>query len=484
MWAELRQNQGTGAWSIYQQQIYAPDSYYRWMGSISMDDAGNIALCYAKSGSSTVFPSLAYTGRLATDPLNTMTLAETIAAPGIVSQNTSFYGGNRFGDYAHTTLDPDGSTFWHTGEYLGGVATTNQNTNDPKRTRVYSFAISLPTDANVSLTSSDANNTICNGASVTFTAVPTNGGTNPTYQWYVNGTAAGTNSATFTTSTLTSGASVTCVMTSNMPGVTGNPATSNGITTTVTSPVTPTVSILGNTTLCAGATASFSASSSNSGSTPNYQWTINGTNVGTSSTSYSYTPANGDVIGVILTSSNTCVTSATATSSPVTITVTALPTTPTISQNGYVLTSSSATGNQWYFNGTLISGATSQNYTATANGNYTVVVTSGNCSSAASAVSLVTGIVAISEIDPYIFSIFPNPSQGDFSVSFKADLGELYKLKVFNEAGQLVFEDAIENQNGQIVKQVQLGKVASGIYNVTISNGQIESSKKIIVKRD
>jgi hypothetical protein len=484
MWAELRQNQGTGAWSVYQQQIYAPDTYYRWMGSISMDDAGNIALCYAKSGSSTVFPSLAYTGRLATDPLNTMTLTETIAATGIVSQNTSFYGGNRFGDYAHTTLDPDGSTYWHTGEYLGGVATTNQNTNDPKRTRVYSFSISLPTDANVSVTSSDADNTICNGASVSFTAVPTNGGTNPTYQWYVNGLAAGTNSATFTTSSLTSGASVTCVMTSNMPNVTNNPATSNGITTIVTAPVTPSVSVLGNTTLCAGAIASFSTSASNSGSTPTYQWTLNGTNVGTSSTSYSYTPANGDVIGVTLTSSNTCVTSATVTSSPVTITVIAAPATPTISQNGYILTSSSSTGNQWYFNGTLITGATSQNYTATANGNYTVVVSSGNCNSATSLGSTVTGIAAITEIDPYIFSIFPNPSQGDFSVSFKADLGELYKLKVFNEAGQLVFEDAIENQNGQIIKQIQLGKVASGIYNVTLSNGQIESAKKIIVKRD
>jgi hypothetical protein len=484
MWAELRQNQGTGAWSVYQQQIYAPDTYYRWMGSISMDDAGNIALCYAKSGSSTVFPSLAYTGRLASDPLNTMTLTETIAAPGIVSQNTSFYGGNRFGDYAHTTLDPDGSTYWHTGEYLGGVATTNQNTNDPKRTRVYSFSISLPTDANVSVTSSDADNTICNGASVSFTAVPTNGGTNPTYQWYVNGLAAGTNSATFTTSSLTSGASVTCVMTSNMPNVTNNPTTSNGITTIVTAPVTPSVSVLGNTTLCAGAIASFSTSSSNSGSTPTYQWTLNGTNVGTSSTSYSYTPANGDAIGVTLTSSNTCVTSATATSSPVTITVVAAPATPTISQNGYVLTSSSSTGNQWYFNGTLITGGTGQNYTAIANGNYTVVVSSGNCNSAASLGITVTGIVSITEIDPYIFSIFPNPSQGDFSVSFKADLGELFKLKVFNEAGQLVFEDAIENQNGQIVKQVQLGKVASGIYNVTLTNGQIESAKKIIVKRD
>jgi hypothetical protein len=478
MWAELRQNLGTGAWSVYQQQIYAPDTYYRWMGSISMDDAGNIGLCYAKSGSSTVFPSLAYTGRLATDPINTMTLSETIAVAGTVSQNTSWYGGNRFGDYAHTTLDPDGSTYWHTGEYLGGSAA------DPKKTRVYSFAISLPSAANVSVTSSDADNTICTGSSVTFTAVPTNGGTAPSYQWYINGNPVGTNSTTFTTSGLTTGQIVTCIMTSNMPGVTSNPATSNGVTTTVTAPVTPTVSIIGSTTICAGTLASFVASAGNTGATPSYQWTVNGSNVGTSSTSYSYIPTSGDIIGVTLTSSNTCVTSSTAVANPLTMVVNPSPAAATISQNANVLTSNSSTGNQWYLNGNLIAGATSQNYTATQNGTYTVVVTSGGCSSAASAGSIINGIAAIVELDPYVFSIFPNPSQGDFSVSFKANLDETYKLKVFNEAGQLVYEDAIDNQNGQIVKAVQLGKVASGIYNVTLSNGQIESSKKIIVKKD
>ena len=478
MWAELRQNLGTGAWTVYQQQIFAPDTYYRWMGSISMDDAGNIGLCYAKSGSATVFPSLAYTGRLATDPLNTMTIAETIAVAGTVSQSTSWYGGNRFGDYAHTCLDPDGATFWHTGEYLGGSGT------DPKRTRVYSFAITLPTAAVVSVTSSDLDNTICNGASVTFTAVPTNGGTTPVYQWYINGSPVGTNSSTFTTNTLTTGQIVTCVMTSNMPGVTSNPATSNGITTIVSLPVTPAISIVGNTTICAGLPVSLITSSTNTGSSPLYQWSVNGSNVGASSSSYSYVPANGDIIGLTLTSSNTCVTTPTAIATPVTITVNPAPATPTISANTNILTSSSTTGNQWYLNGSLLPGATSQNYTATLNGTYTVIVTSGGCASSPSVGSVINGIAAIEEIDPYVFSIFPNPSQGDFSVSFNAQLSELYKLKVFNQAGQLVYEDIIDNQNGQIVKAVQLGKVASGVYNVTLSNGQIESSKKIIVKKD
>jgi autotransporter-associated beta strand protein len=86
--------------------------------------------------------------------------------------------------------------------------------------------------ASVSITASAT--TICSGASVTFTATPTNGGTTTSYQWYVGSTAVGTNSATFTSSALTNGNSVSVVMTSNAtPCLTGSPATSNSIVMTV-----------------------------------------------------------------------------------------------------------------------------------------------------------------------------------------------------------------------------------------------------------
>lgn len=123
-WCELRQNQTTDAWSIYQQGIYAPGTDNYWMGSIAMNNSGDIGLSYAKAGAST-FMSLGYTGRLASDPLNTMPISETIAVAGTSAQT----GINRVGDYAQTTLDPDGETFWYTGEYLAGGA----------KTRVYSY---------------------------------------------------------------------------------------------------------------------------------------------------------------------------------------------------------------------------------------------------------------------------------------------------------------------------------------------------------
>lgn len=137
-WVELRQNQPSGAWTLYQEGIYAPDALNRWVGSIAMDDNGSIALAYAVAGPNpTATPvGLRYTGRLATDPLGQMTFAETVAFAG---SGTMTSCGNRFGDYSQTSLDPNGTTFWHTGQYVN---------NGSPRTRIYSFQLPLTTAIN------------------------------------------------------------------------------------------------------------------------------------------------------------------------------------------------------------------------------------------------------------------------------------------------------------------------------------------------
>lgn len=112
-WYELREDQGT--WEVYQQGTYAPDDgQSRWMGSIGMDESGNIGMAFSISGPST-FPSIAYTGRRSSDELGQMTLKEKIAFDGSGVQT----GTNRFGDYAHLVMDPsNNSTFWYTGEFI------------------------------------------------------------------------------------------------------------------------------------------------------------------------------------------------------------------------------------------------------------------------------------------------------------------------------------------------------------------------------
>ena len=117
-WFELRRT--GGAWSLFQEGTYSPDATHRWMGSIAMDGAGNIALGY-NAGSSTVFPGVRYTGRLSGDTLGTMPQVETTIVAGSGSNSS-----NRWGDYSSMNVDPaDDCTFWHTNEYGTSSGTWN-----------------------------------------------------------------------------------------------------------------------------------------------------------------------------------------------------------------------------------------------------------------------------------------------------------------------------------------------------------------------
>ena len=84
-----------------------------------------------------------------------------------------------------------------------------------------------------SVSISASSNNICTGTSVTFTATPTNGGSSPSYQWKKNGSNVGTNSTTYTNSSLVNGDVITCVMTSNASCANPTTATSNSTTMTV-----------------------------------------------------------------------------------------------------------------------------------------------------------------------------------------------------------------------------------------------------------
>jgi len=119
-WYELRR--AGGAWSIAQQGTYAPDAEHRWNSAVAMDRDGNIALGYTVTGS--IFPSIRYAGRLASDPLGTLAQGEGVLVNGGSSQtNCPVPQGNcrsRWGDYSSMSVDPvDDCTFWYTGHYLG-----------------------------------------------------------------------------------------------------------------------------------------------------------------------------------------------------------------------------------------------------------------------------------------------------------------------------------------------------------------------------
>jgi len=165
----------------------------------------------------------------------------------------------------------------------------------------------------------------CYGIPVTYTATVINGGVNPTYQWKVNGQPAGTNSATFASSTLNTNDVITCTLTNNSDCTQG-PVTSNTATLTAPPMTTPTLKIqaITSSSVPAGTDISFTATLINPATGPSYQWQVNGASVGTNSPVFTSNCFNdGDIVTCIVTyESGKCVTALSATSNPISVTIT------------------------------------------------------------------------------------------------------------------------------------------------------------------
>ena len=159
-WYEIR-NPLTSP-TIYQQGTYAPDGTYRWMGSAAMDKKGNIAVGYSAS-STTVSPSIRYTGRETTDPLGTLQAEQLIIASG----GSQIGGLSRWGDYAAMRIDPsDDCTFWFTSEYLPSSGSFNW------RTRIASFkfnSCAAGATSDFSVAAAPDGRTVVQGSNTTFT---------------------------------------------------------------------------------------------------------------------------------------------------------------------------------------------------------------------------------------------------------------------------------------------------------------------------
>jgi Putative Ig domain len=121
-WYEIRSPNATP--TVFQQGTFAPDAAYRWMGSIAMDHVGDIAVGYSVSSSS-INPSIRYTGRVPTEPLGSLE-SETPVIAGSGSQLQTL---SRWGDYSAMSVDPvDDCTFWYTNEYLKANGDFNWST--------------------------------------------------------------------------------------------------------------------------------------------------------------------------------------------------------------------------------------------------------------------------------------------------------------------------------------------------------------------
>ena len=172
-WYEIRDPNGSPF--VYQQGTYAPgDGVHRWMGSIAMDNDGNMALGYSASNATSVYPSSWYTGRLAGDPLGTMPQGEGVIINGGGSQLST---GHRWGDYTSMNVDPvDDCTFWYVNEYYQTTGTSNWIL----RVGAFKFpSCEAPAVADVTVEKTGTPDIVLPGGDITYTITATNNGPDP-----------------------------------------------------------------------------------------------------------------------------------------------------------------------------------------------------------------------------------------------------------------------------------------------------------------
>jgi PKD repeat protein len=359
------------------------------------------------------------------------------------------------------------------------------------------------------------------------------------YLWSISPSGAGTISGIGTTGTVDWDIGYTGTVTIGVYGV--NSCGNSPAISTITVNINPLPSLAaiptGIITMCQNPPNSNYTTTGSSNAT-SYVWSINppgaGSIPGTGTTSTvnwnnSYTgTANISVHGV-----NSCGNG--TESAPLTVTINAPPAQPTISANGNQLTSSATSGNQWYHNGSIINGATSQVYIALQNGTYYVVATSVyGCSSTSdpfnyyispalpyspellttsgnfdtSGISTLSWSIGecmietytgtnniltqgfhqtdylITEIDEvndpdYSINIFPNPAKENLTIEIITSDPEILTLYFSDEIGKILIRENMKSE--ERLRTINLQGISTGIYFLSIvsESGKIIKSYKV-----
>lgn len=331
---------------------------------------------------------------------------------------------------------------------------------------------------------------------VTFTATSTNGGATPAYQWYVNSIAVGSGGTVYSY-TPANGDIVSCEMTSSSPCAIP-PMVSHSVTMTVNPAVTPAVSIsaVPGDTVCVGQSATYNAVPVNGGATPAYIWSVNGVNVATGP-SYTYVPANGDIVFCVMTGSAPCASVPTAASAPLVVSVQS-PVTNTVAISasastinpGESITFVAVAPNagpspvyEWIIDGITVPGATNVTFTTSSLTNGQVVhckVTSSlpcvlphTALSGGFTVMVTTGIWEVIGSGS-AFTLQPNPNNGAFNVVGKLAAGTTGDLSIVvsNVLGQTMVTRTLNLSGNSLNERVELPDgTPAGTYMVTLING-------------
>lgn len=293
---------------------------------------------------------------------------------------------------------------------------------------------------------------ICEGSSGQFTA---SGGVN--YLWSNGGNTA----SIIVTPPL---GSYTYAVT-----VTDGNTCSNSSSIPLTVVANPTASVTGSTAVCIGSSATLTATGGGT-----YAWNTAATTAG-----INITPSSTTTYTVTVTNANGCTATATGT-----ITVNPNPATPIITQSGNTLNATAGFATyQWYQTGNLIPGATSASFSPASDGVYTVVVTDTNSCTSASGDFDYRAVGIAGPRDSFgDAQVFPNPSQGSFSVLLNLDKGRELTFVVTDVVGHVLLQRTVKASVGPWEEKIALDQVAKGVYLLQVRSGSDQLVRKVVVE--
>mgnify|MGYP001290699297 CR=1 FL=1 len=85
-------------------------------------------------------------------------------------------------------------------------------------------------------------------------------------------------------------------------------------------------------------------------------------------------------------------------------------------------------------------------------------------------------------LDLESLNVYPNPSNGAFSVSLGTGKESSLNLYVFNQAGQRVFTKKLKKLSGTEVFELDLTDQPAGVYYVNITDGNTSSTRKVVIE--
>ena len=245
----------------------------------------------------------------------------------------------------------------------------------------------------------------------------------------------------------------------------------------------------------AGTSVTFSATPTNGGASPVYQWKVNGNDVGTSSPVYSYYPANNDHVTCVLTSSLLCARNNPTTSNLITMVVTGTPTTITVTgtATGTICYDATQTINV-AGNGTSFTVQSGGSVTMIAGQNIiylpTTTVQSGGslwgyiaptgpyCTNPAMP-AIFTGNAEIQPIaQQSFFKIYPNPTTGKFKLEITGEpMAESVYFDIYGIWGERILTETLNGENNH---EFSLSGQPSGVYFIRVISGDKAETVKII----